>query len=206
MSYDFSTLTSLTTVNFSNCGITSWSSQLPASIRNVDLSNPTGGGASTRANNFSTFNCNLLTSSCTSVSFSDNSSLSTLTNLNNCTNLETLTSQRCALTSETSFGTLPNGIRTIILNYNNLTFSTNTFFDNLNYNGISIQMVRCGLTISSIQNIITTLVNSNITGGSLNISNTPNSTGSSINNTQSLSLYTGYNTLITRGWTISQPV
>ena len=67
-------------------------------------------------------------------------------------------------------------------------------------------MVRCGLTISSIQNIITTLVNSNITGGILNISNTPSSVGSSINNTQSLSLYTGYSTLITRGWTISQPV
>jgi hypothetical protein len=205
MSYVFTALTGLTTVNFNCCGITSWSSQLPNSIRTVNISNASGTpGAG--ANNLTTFNCALVTNQCLILNLNYNLNLSTITNLNSCTNLQTFSAMRSALATPSSFGTFPNGIRSITLDYTILTFSDSTFLNNLTYNGINISMKGCGLTQTSIQFLINALVNSNILNGTLNLTNILNPAPLIPNNNTSLNNYSGYSTLISRGWSFTPPL
>jgi hypothetical protein len=88
--YTLTNSLSLTTFTMNRCSISTFSSQFPTSIRTIILDN----------NTIASFNMSLITVGCTSLSMASNVNLTTLTNTNSATGLQTLNLQSCNFTNQ----------------------------------------------------------------------------------------------------------
>jgi hypothetical protein len=175
---NYFTNTQLVDFTAQSCGINEINLQFPSTIRKIDFTNtllvfdPTPQAlitfANGRQNNFFSFDC----SKCpdvTSLIFKSNSFLNTLTNLDSCSNVQTLDLNGCNFTNTTSIFGAGNGI-SIISNIITFNLETNnsgnglnftgwdTFdFSGLNNNGVTLNFTQSALNSTSIDAIINNL-------------------------------------------------
>jgi len=166
---DYGSMNAIQTITAQNCGLTVFNSRFGSgnstTLTTLNLNNLAAGTA--RANTFSSIDISRYTS-LTSLNLSFNTSLTTISNLNSASSLNSFSAENCGLTN-CNF-TFPNTLKTINLSKNN--FGTNFTSSLVSLTAtLNLNFSRCGLTSVIINQILNDLVNGGSTNGTLNLGN-----------------------------------
>jgi hypothetical protein len=164
---DYGSMNAIQTITAQNCGLTVFNSRFGSgnstTLTTLNLNN----AGTTRANTFSSIDISRYTS-LTSLNLSFNTNLTTISNLNSASSLNSFSAETCLLTS-CNF-TFPNTLKTISLSRNNFGANFTSSLASLTA-PLNLNFLRCGLTSAIINQILNQLVTGNSTNGTLNLGN-----------------------------------
>jgi hypothetical protein len=184
-----------------NCLISGpWDVQFPSTIRTINLS----------VNEITSMDFNLV-SGVTTLRMNNNAPLTGFTNLSNNNTVQILELYECGFSDVADLftTTLPSSLTSFSFSWNSITGSTwptNAFSNPGLY---FVELIRCGLNTTSVDNIINDVYNtSTVTTGARSIILGPNTDNPSLgdpNQNRSLASDTAYDALIAAGWNITLP-